>query len=70
MTIKHLAIAASALTLSGRPTSPLELVPFVERLKSVKGRMSPVREGQDFAVLVDYATHPAPLKSFCPPSGP
>ena len=61
-----LLASASALTLAGIPTSPLDLVPLVSRLKAVKGRMSPVREGQDFAVVVDYAHTPGAFEALLP----
>jgi len=61
-----LLAAASVLTLAGRPTSPLDLVPLVEHLRAVKGRMVPVREGQDFAVLVDYAHTPGAFEALLP----
>lgn len=61
-----LLAAASALTLGGRPTDPLDLVPFVGSLRAVKGRMAPVRAGQDFAVLVDYAHTPGAFEALLP----
>jgi UDP-N-acetylmuramoyl-L-alanyl-D-glutamate--2,6-diaminopimelate ligase len=61
-----LLAASSALTLGGRPASPLDLLPLVPRLKSVKGRMAPVRAGQDFAVLVDYAHTPGAFEKLLP----
>lgn len=61
-----LLAAASALTLDGQPTDPLDLVPLVGRLKAVKGRMVPVRRGQDFAVLVDYAHTPGAFEALLP----
>ena len=61
-----LLAASSVLTLAGRPTSPFDLVPFVGQLKSVKGRMAPVRAGQDFAVLVDYAHTPGAFEKLLP----
>ncbi|HTH14604.1 MAG TPA: cyanophycin synthetase, partial [Spirochaetia bacterium] len=61
-----LLASASALSLAGIPTSPLDLVPLVSRLKAVKGRMSPVREGQDFAVVVDYAHTPGAFEALLP----
>jgi UDP-N-acetylmuramoyl-L-alanyl-D-glutamate--2,6-diaminopimelate ligase len=61
-----LLAASSALTLAGRPTRPTDLVPFAERLKPVKGRMAPIREGQDFAVLVDYAHTPGAFEALLP----
>ena len=61
-----LLAASSALTLAGRPTRPLDLLPLVELLKPVKGRMAPVRAGQDFAVLVDYAHTPGAFEALLP----
>lgn len=61
-----LLAASSALTLDGRPTDPLDLAPLVSRLKAVKGRMAPVRRGQDFAVLVDYAHTPGAFEALLP----
>jgi len=61
-----LLAAAGALTLGGRPTNPLDLVPLVGSLKAVRGRMAPVREGQDFAVLVDYAHTPGAFEALLP----
>lgn len=64
--LASLLAAAAALTLAGRPTSPLDLVPLVGSLVAVKGRMAPVREGQDFAVLVDYAHTPGAFEALLP----
>jgi len=61
-----LLATSSALTLVGRPTSALDLVGFVGSLKAVKGRMAPVRLGQDFAVLVDYAHTPGAFEALLP----
>ncbi len=61
-----LLAASSALTLSGRPTSPLDLVPLVGRLKPIEGRMAPVRAGQAFAVVVDYAHTPGAFEALLP----
>lgn len=61
-----LLAASAALTQGGRPTRPLDLVPFAESLRAVKGRMLPVREGQDFAVLVDYAHTPGAFEALLP----
>ena len=40
-----------------------DLVPAVEALRGVPGRFEPVEEGQDFAVLVDYAHTPDSLEN-------
>lgn len=61
-----LLAASSALTLGGRPTNVLDLVPLVGSLQAVKGRMAPVRMGQDFAVLVDYAHTPGAFEALLP----
>lgn len=61
-----LLAAAAALTQAGRPTSPLDLVPLVGSLRAVKGRMAPVRQGQEFAVLVDYAHTPGAFEALLP----
>jgi UDP-N-acetylmuramoyl-L-alanyl-D-glutamate--2,6-diaminopimelate ligase len=61
-----LLAASSVLTLAGVPTAVLDLVPLVGQLKAVKGRMAPVREGQDFAVVVDYAHTPGAFEALLP----
>jgi UDP-N-acetylmuramoyl-L-alanyl-D-glutamate--2,6-diaminopimelate ligase len=61
-----LLAASSALTLAGYPTQPLDLAALVGGLKAVKGRMVPVRRGQDFAVLVDYAHTPGAFEALLP----
>ena len=61
-----LLAAAAALTLAGQPAGPLDLVPLIGGLKAVKGRMAPVRRGQDFAVLVDYAHTPGAFEALLP----
>lgn len=61
-----LLAVSRALTLAGRPTSPLDLAPLVPSLRPVKGRMTPVRAGQDFTVLVDYAHTPGAFEKLLP----
>jgi len=61
-----LLAASGVLTLAGRPTTALDLVPLVGALQAVKGRMAPVREGQEFAVLVDYAHTPGAFEALLP----
>lgn len=61
-----LLAASAALTLSGTPSTPLDLAPLADKLKAVKGRMVPVRQGQDFAVLVDYAHTPGAFEALLP----
>jgi UDP-N-acetylmuramoyl-L-alanyl-D-glutamate--2,6-diaminopimelate ligase len=61
-----LLAASAALSLDGRSTGPLDLAPLVSHLHAVKGRMVPVRRGQDFAVLVDYAHTPGAFEALLP----
>lgn len=61
-----LLACAGALQLAGVDRSPLDLVPLIPGLRAVKGRMSPVREGQPFAVLVDYAHTPGAFEALLP----
>jgi UDP-N-acetylmuramoyl-L-alanyl-D-glutamate--2,6-diaminopimelate ligase len=44
-----------------------ELVPLVPRLKPVRGRMTAVKAGQPFEVLVDYAHTPSSFETVFPP---
>jgi len=44
-----------------------ELAPLVSYLKPVRGRMTAVRRGQPFEVLVDYAHTPASFETVFPP---
>lgn len=53
-----------AMQLTGRKIS--HFLPFMPGLKGVKGRMIPVREGQDYAVLVDYAHTPGSFERLFP----
>ncbi|HVE12986.1 MAG TPA: UDP-N-acetylmuramoyl-L-alanyl-D-glutamate--2,6-diaminopimelate ligase [Elusimicrobiota bacterium] len=56
----HNALAAAAAALElGMP--PAGVVRGLESLERVPGRLDPVEEGQDFAVLVDYAHTEASL---------
>lgn len=43
-----------------------DFLPFVSRLRPIKGRMVPVREGQEFQVIVDYAHTPGSFKKLFP----
>jgi UDP-N-acetylmuramoyl-L-alanyl-D-glutamate--2,6-diaminopimelate ligase len=61
-----LLATSSALSLGGRPTNPTDLLPLVGSLQAVKGRMSPVRAGQNFAVVVDYAHTPGAFEALLP----
>jgi len=51
-----LASAGAAARLLG--VNAADLIPAIEALRGVKGRMSPVRAGQPFTVIVDYAHTP------------
>jgi len=46
--------------------SPLELTPYIPDLRPVKGRLSPVKRGQDFSVIVDYAHTPGAFAKLFP----
>ena len=59
-----LAAAGTVARLLG--VSAVELLPAVERLKAVKGRMTPVRAGQPFSVIVDYAHTPGAFTRLFP----
>jgi UDP-N-acetylmuramoyl-L-alanyl-D-glutamate--2,6-diaminopimelate ligase len=61
-------VLAAILTVSGLlDLSPEELFPFVTSLKPVRGRMTPVKRGQPFEVLVDYAHTPSSFEAIFPP---
>jgi UDP-N-acetylmuramoyl-L-alanyl-D-glutamate--2,6-diaminopimelate ligase len=51
--------------LLGKPLQ--ELRPLVPELKPVRGRMTAVRKGQPFEVLVDYAHTPSSFQTVFPP---
>jgi len=61
-----LLAASTALTLSGRSASVLDLVPLLSQLHPIKGRMVTVDEGQPFTVLVDYAHTPGAFEALLP----
>ncbi|MDR2521089.1 MAG: UDP-N-acetylmuramoyl-L-alanyl-D-glutamate--2,6-diaminopimelate ligase [Spirochaetaceae bacterium] len=44
-----------------------ELCPLIPQLMPVRGRMTAVRRGQDFEVLVDYAHTPSSFQAIFPP---
>jgi UDP-N-acetylmuramoyl-L-alanyl-D-glutamate--2,6-diaminopimelate ligase len=61
-------VLAALLTVSGLLSLPVkDLVPLVPSLKPVKGRMTAVRKGQSFEVLVDYAHTPSSFAAIFPP---
>ncbi len=43
-----------------------DIIPFIEHLKGVKGRMKHIRCGQPFSVIVDYAHSPGSFERFFP----
>ncbi len=59
-----LASAGAAARLLG--INAADLIPAIERLRGVKGRMSPVRAGQPFSVIVDYAHTPGAFRRLFP----
>ncbi|MDR0639434.1 MAG: UDP-N-acetylmuramoyl-L-alanyl-D-glutamate--2,6-diaminopimelate ligase [Spirochaetaceae bacterium] len=61
-------VAAALLTVAELLNVPPEtLVPYVQQLKPVRGRMTAVDRGQDFEVLVDYAHTPSSFETIFPP---
>lgn len=58
---------AALLAVSSLPGEELStFLPFVERLRAIKGRMVPVRQGQPFEVIVDYAHTPGSYRKLFP----
>ena len=57
------ALAAASRLLDREPS---ELLPLLESLKPVRGRMQPVRAGQPFGVLIDYAHSPGSFEKLFP----
>lgn len=57
------ALLLASYTLS---KDPFDLLPHLSTLKSVKGRMLLVDEGQDFTVVVDYAHTPGAFQKVLP----
>ena len=61
-------VLAAMLTVSNLLSIEIEdLIPLVPRLKPVRGRMTAVRRGQPFEVLVDYAHTPSSFETVLPP---
>jgi UDP-N-acetylmuramoyl-L-alanyl-D-glutamate--2,6-diaminopimelate ligase len=61
-------VLASLLCVSNLLETPVvELLPLVPELKPVRGRMTAVRKGQPFEVLVDYAHTPSSFETIFPP---
>ncbi|MDR0568501.1 MAG: UDP-N-acetylmuramoyl-L-alanyl-D-glutamate--2,6-diaminopimelate ligase [Spirochaetaceae bacterium] len=61
-------VLASLLTVSVLLALPVkELIPLVSKLKPVRGRMTAVKLGQPFEVLVDFAHTPSSFQAVLPP---
>ncbi|MDR1868709.1 MAG: UDP-N-acetylmuramoyl-L-alanyl-D-glutamate--2,6-diaminopimelate ligase [Treponema sp.] len=61
-------VMAAILTVSHLLNTPIhEVTPFVNKLKSVKGRMTSIDKGQPFEVVVDYAHTPSSFRTIFPP---
>ena len=61
-------VLASLLVVSNLLSMEVEaLVPFVQQLKPVRGRMTMIQQGQPFEVLVDYAHTPSSFEAVLPP---
>jgi UDP-N-acetylmuramoyl-L-alanyl-D-glutamate--2,6-diaminopimelate ligase len=60
-------ILAAVLTVSHLENIPaLELAKYLPTLQGVRGRMTPIRKGQPFSVLVDYAHTPGAFEKLFP----
>jgi UDP-N-acetylmuramoyl-L-alanyl-D-glutamate--2,6-diaminopimelate ligase len=61
-------VLAALLTVSRLFSMPLkDLVLLVPLLKALRGRMTAIKKGQDFEVLVDYAHTPSSFMAILPP---
>ena len=61
-------VLAALLAVSGLTGVPVrEIAPLCPRLQPVRGRMTAIRRGQPFEVLVDYAHSPASFQTIFPP---
>jgi UDP-N-acetylmuramoyl-L-alanyl-D-glutamate--2,6-diaminopimelate ligase len=59
---------ATLLVVSGLTGAAIgDLVPFLPRLRPVKGRMTAMDRGQPFEVIVDYAHTPSSFQTIFPP---
>ncbi len=60
-------VLAALLVVSGLLSRPLsELIQYVPRLRGVRGRMTAIRSGQDFELIVDYAHTPSSFETVLP----
>ncbi|MCL2214794.1 MAG: UDP-N-acetylmuramoyl-L-alanyl-D-glutamate--2,6-diaminopimelate ligase [Treponema sp.] len=60
-------VLAALLAVSGLLNIPVkEIVPYVMKLKPVRGRMTAIRKGQPFEVVVDYAHTPSSFLAIFP----
>ncbi|EFW38904.1 UDP-N-acetylmuramoyl-L-alanyl-D-glutamate--2,6-diaminopimelate ligase [Treponema phagedenis F0421] len=61
-------LCASLLTVSSILQKPLaELIPLLQKLEPITGRMCKIQEGQPFEVLIDYAHTPSSFQMLMPP---
>ncbi len=61
-------VLASLLAVSGLCGIAIgDLVPLLPRLRPVRGRMTAIRRGQPFEVIVDYAHTPSSFQTVFPP---
>jgi len=61
-------VLASVLAVAGLLSkNPRDLADLIPALKPVRGRMTPVEQGQPFEVLVDYAHTPSSFQTIFPP---
>ena len=61
-------VLAACILVSGLMQKSLgDLIPLLPKLLPVKGRMSTIKKGQPFEVLVDYAHTPSSFETIFPP---
>jgi UDP-N-acetylmuramoyl-L-alanyl-D-glutamate--2,6-diaminopimelate ligase len=61
-------VLAALLAVSGLTGANLsDLVPFLPKLRPVRGRMTAIDRGQGFEVIVDYAHTPSSFQTIFPP---
>jgi UDP-N-acetylmuramoyl-L-alanyl-D-glutamate--2,6-diaminopimelate ligase len=61
-------VLAALLTISNLLNIPLrDIVPYISKLKPVRGRMTAINKGQPFELVVDYAHTPSSFMAIFPP---
>lgn len=61
-------IMSALVTVSHLTDAPLKtLIPLLDKLRPVRGRMTKIEKGQPFEVIVDYAHTPSSFQTIFPP---